>query len=416
MLLETAPPGLNLARAYARLAQLLMVAGHDTESLDWGQNAVALGESLGAEGVVVHALNTVGTAEMSLGIDDGLEKLEESLRRAQAAELHEDVARALGNLMASAFENKRHDLADRYREEAVSFAAERDLDLKARCIIGDLGKVMVEEGRWDEAAAQAQDVIDRGWFRGRTESLLVLGRVAARRGDGEAAFRWLDQALDGLDAEMWGKGPCEVRAAWVEAAWLQGDMRLAAKNIEAGLETIDEHRSPWLVGEFAFWAHKVGLPWEPPTGRVAEPYALYLAGHPDKAAAAWAALGCPYEEAQNLAESDEPSDLRRALDIFQSLGARPMAARTMERLRALGETRISRGPRDSTRSNPAGLSNREVDVLVLLVEGLRNAEIAERLTVSTRTVDHHVSALLTKLGAENRSEAVQKASELDLGK
>lgn len=416
MLLETAAPGLNLARAYARLAQLLMVAGQDVEAIGWGEKSVALAERLGAEGVVVHALNTVGTARMSMGLDHGLPMLEESLRRARTARLHEDVARALGNLIASAFENKRHDLTDRYREEAISFAAERDLDLKARCIIGDLGKVLVEEGRWDEATAQAQEVIDRGWFRGRQESLLVLGRVAARRGDAEAASMWLDRALYELDAEVWGKGRYEVRAARAEAAWLKGDVRLAAVEVEAGLETIDEDRSPWLVGEYAFWARRVGIDWEPPPGRVSEPYALHLAGHPAKAAAAWASLGCPYEEAQALADSDEPSDLQRALDSFQSLGARPLAARTVERLRTMGARRISRGPRASTRSNPGGLSNREVDVLVLLAEGLRNTEIAERLVVSTRTVDHHVSALLMKLGAENRSEAARKAVELGLAK
>jgi DNA-binding CsgD family transcriptional regulator/tetratricopeptide (TPR) repeat protein len=414
-LLEALPADADLARAYARRAQLLLVAGHDTEAIDWGTKAVDLGERLGAEAVVVHALNTVGSAEMSLGSDHGLAKLEESLKRADAAELHEDVGRALGNLMSSAFENKRHDLADRYMAQAAAFAAMREFDFAVRCIDGDLVKVLLEEGRWDEAAQHAREVVDHGWQRGRNESLVVLGRLAARRGEGNA-FAWLDEALEMLDPEMWGKGTCEVRTARAEAAWLTGDLRRAATEVEAGLAVVHEATNPWLVGELDFWARRIGVDWVPPSSALPEPYAFFLAGHPDKAATAWAALGCPYEEALALAESDDQESLRRALDICQGLGAVPLANRVSERLRSMGAQRIARGPRASTRANPAGLSNREVEVLVLLAQGLRNVDIAERLVVSTRTVDHHVSTLLMKLGAENRSDASQKAREFGLAK
>jgi DNA-binding NarL/FixJ family response regulator len=80
----------------------------------------------------------------------------------------------------------------------------------------------------------------------------------------------------------------------------------------------------------------------------------------------------------------------------------------------MGARRIARGPRPTTRANPVGLSDREVQVLILVTDGLRNAEIAERLVVSTRTVDHHVSAVLAKLGARSRLEASQKAAALGL--
>ena len=106
--------------------------------------------------------------------------------------------------------------------------------------------------------------------------------------------------------------------------------------------------------------------------------------------------------------------MRRALSIFQSLEAAPAAKLVTERLRATGARRISRGPRPATRANPVGLSDREVQVLILMADGLRNAEIAERLVVSTRTVDHHVSAVLAKLGARSRYEAGQKAIALGL--
>ena len=198
------------------------------------------------------------------------------------------------------------------------------------------------------------------------------------------------EALE-LQSLFGGEITYPLRAARAEAAWLAGDLRLAAREIEAGLPAFDERTNPWLIGEFAFWAHKIGVEWDCPR-RPAEPYAYYLDGYPEKAAAAWAALGCPYDEAQALADSDDQTQVRRALSIFQSLEAAPAAKLVTERLRAMGARRISRGPRPTTRANPVGLSDREVQVLILLADGLRNAEIAERLVVSTRTVDHHVSA------------------------
>ena len=61
----------------------------------------------------------------------------------------------------------------------------------------------------------------------------------------------------------------------------------------------------------------------------------------------------------------------------------------------------------TTRANPAGLTQRQLDVLDLLADGLTNAEIAERLVVSVRTVDSHVAAVLNKLGVRTRREAAR---------
>ena len=75
---------------------------------------------------------------------------------------------------------------------------------------------------------------------------------------------------------------------------------------------------------------------------------------------------------------------------------------------------MPRGPRRTTRANPGGLTTRELDVLRLVAAGRRNADIAEDLVVSVRTVDHHVSSILRKLDARSRGEAVAAAAELGL--
>ena len=144
----------------------------------------------------------------------------------------------------------------------------------------------------------------------------------------------------------------------------------------------------------------------------ARPYALQVSGQWREAAAEWEARGCPYEQARALAEGDNVARLE-ALRIFDGLGARPAAERVRQALRASGVRRIPRGPRASTRAQPAGLTAREVQILKLIAENLTNAEIGARLHISPKTVDHHVSALLAKLGVGSRREAVKAARALN---
>jgi DNA-binding NarL/FixJ family response regulator len=139
-----------------------------------------------------------------------------------------------------------------------------------------------------------------------------------------------------------------------------------------------------------------------------------MAGAWESAADRWRALGCSYEAAAALADSDQEPQLRAALTELERLGARPLAAAVARRLRELGIRAVARGPRPATRANPANLTARELEVLALLVEGRSNRQIAEQLFISTKTASVHVTNLLAKLGAHSRLEAAAMARRLGL--
>ena len=141
----------------------------------------------------------------------------------------------------------------------------------------------------------------------------------------------------------------------------------------------------------------------------AEPFALHIEGDWAAAADRWREIGCPYEEALALADGDGDAMLR-ALEIFVGLGARPAADLVRARLRESGDT-TPRVRRVSTLRHPAGLTARQAEVLDLLGLGLTNRQIASRLFISPKTAEHHVAAILTKLGVGARSEAVAIARD-----
>ena len=146
------------------------------------------------------------------------------------------------------------------------------------------------------------------------------------------------------------------------------------------------------------------------TGRP-QPFALQMAGDWRAAADAWEQIGCPYEQALALMDGDEPAQ-RAALAIFERLGAAPAAEIVRRQLRAAGVRGLPRGPRVATQENPQGLTTRQFEILLLLAEGLHNTEIADRLSTTPKTVAHHVSAILAKLDARSRGEAVRIAYHL----
>jgi len=406
--LEALPPGEELAEAYARLASLRSAAGVPDEAVAWGERSVELAELLGDIGTAVHALATIGAAR---GAESGFPALVESLERAKQAGSAEHTGRALVLLAGVAVDGRRQPEAIRYLDEGLAYCSERGLELFRLYLLATRARLELDQGRWADAAESAAAVLrtPRTSTTPRILTLGVLALVRARRGD-PGWLPALDEAwsLAKPTGELLRFGP--VGAARAEAAWLAGDPAgVEEATVASGtLEAAGEHQAQWLLGELLDWRGRAGLE-HPGQQETAEPYALQLAGRFAEAAERWRELGCPYQAALALLDTGDEDLLRLALEELQQLGARPAAAIAANRLRKLGARQVPRGPRPATRSNSANLSPRQLEVLAFVADGLRNREIAERLVLSERTVEHHVAAILRGLGVRTRTEAAAAA-------
>lgn len=402
----------DLAFAHAQHAYILEMDYRAEEAITLASNTIELASRINAPRALSLALQVKGEVDIIFhGDPKGVRELSESHRLALAMGDDHNAALALLNLGASFMVVRRYREALVSLEQALAFARERDLDRWAAEATAWIGRVRLETGSWEQAEELAKTAMKDTIFPGGNTALYVLGRVLARRGlqDGR---RLLARAWETARALRFLGVECEALTGYVEAAWLARSEDELARLVPAAREILDRVRVPWLVSELAFWLWRAGELADPPSAIVG-PFALQMSGDWEGAAQEWKRIGCPYEQAEALADGDEPA-MRQALRIFSELGADAAGDRVRARMRSAGIRRVPSRPRASTRAAPAQLTRRQLEVLALVEAGLSNSEIANHLFISEKTASHHVSAILRKLNARSRAEAASTARKLDI--
>ena len=364
---------------------------------------------------VVSALTNLGTAELRTDDVTGRVKLEHSLALAQRYGLEEPAVRAFCNLVHWALRTRRLAFASNYLDRALEYCSEPDLDGWRLHLLAYRARLELDLGNWSNSTDVSATVLRNPHCPpvARARALTALGLIRARRGDPDSSGP-LDEALAIAQCTGEFHRTAAIAAARAESAWLVGDYEAVAHQTETVFELARRRQTRWIVGELAYWRRQAGLRDDLAPRELARPYGLATAAQWAAAGHEWRALGCPYESALAFADGDQ-SACQAAIEQLRQLGARRTAATVIERMRERRTPAARSGPRPRTLANPAGLTPRELEVLGLLPSGLRNAEIAQQLVVSEKTVDHHVSAVLRKLGVRNRREASVEAARFGIG-
>lgn len=412
-MLEELEPSMELARAYKGQCYIRMMHRDCIEAVAWGEKAVALAERFNDMETLVRAYDYMGSAILITEYERGQILLEKSITLGRRANLTFAVAGALGDLGEMSVEVYQLPQADSYLAQGMAYSMEQDDDYHLQYMLPSLALTCLYQGRWTEAAEIAKKALNRPDLdiEARAYALLALARLRARQGTaGVRAI--LDEALKlSMQADSVPR-MARTQISRIEAAWLaDGDMERILDETRLIYDLTMSKRHPWIVGELGFWRWRAGEEISPPEW-IAKPFALQIAGNWHGAAMEWRSRGCPYEEAMALMDGDEAAQLT-ALQIFERLGARPILDKLKQKMRTQGAY-IPRGPRPSTRENPFSLTTREMEVLACLGKGLSNHMIGSQLSVSTRTVEHHIASILQKMGVQSRNEAVVRASKAKL--
>jgi DNA-binding CsgD family transcriptional regulator/tetratricopeptide (TPR) repeat protein len=403
----------ELAMAYSTRSQLHMLAHELPEAIDWGKRAQSLADRLGDLGTSLHALTNISAARLYTGEAGAEEALRSVHRSASAAGLHEHAVRALVVVVATSVQTFATGAAAAAVDEVLEYATACDLDGYVQYILGLRAGIRVEQCEWDGALADAERALSRPGRIGIAvlDALVAKGRILAARGEREA-LATLDAAAEHAygTEELPRIGP--VAAARAEYFLLAGVPDRGIDELRRALSLALSKGHRWMAGELAYRLWQATGTAEAP-GDWPEPYRLLAQGDWGQAAQIWAGRGREYARIEALTHGAAAA-AAEALQKLADLGAVGTQRRLRADLRRRGMTRVPRGPRPSTAVNAAGLTSRQLEILRLLANGMSNVDIAAELTLSRKTVEHHVSAVIAKLGVASRGQAIVAAHRLNL--
>ena len=414
-ILNQQPSSKAKAMAFSNMSLLKMLSDQTGECIFWGEKAITIALEVEDEETLAHALNSMGSTLMlnQSSAKKGIELLQRSLEISVRNGYHEHVARAYTALGSNAVTMKDYSFAEANLEQGINYCEEKDLDSLKFYMLSWRARLSLETGNWAQASEIANSLLEKENLLPviKIGALVVMATIKMRNGEPEALSLL-------MEAKTWAFRTAELRriipvlVALLEYEWLTG--KCYVEN-----ETLHEITNLFIHAEkipkksrFFFWICKMNKQYpDIPDKNVG----LKNSKACLEEANTWKKIGCPYEHSLALFNGNE-DDKRMALSKIQQLGATAVYEKMKMEMRLAGIRKIPRGQRESTRSNPAQLTNRELEVLRLLRRGVQNKEIAQELFISPKTVDHHISSILFKLDVNSRLKAVHEAARLGIVK
>ena len=414
-LLKDQPSSKAKAMAYSNISRLKMSMDLVDECLYWGEIGVAIAREVDDQETISTSLNNMGSALMlsASTLKKGVDFIYQSLDIALKNAYHEYAARAYTSLLTIGVSIKEYEIARRALNEGLLYCEEKDIDSQKTYMLAYQARLDQETGNWEPAYTLAEELLNNDDLLPILKfcTLAVFATLKMRKGHPDALPFLLEAKTLAFETEELQRIVPAIFAL-LEYEWLTGESHIETEAIS--------HAINWLIrlgkfskkSRFYFWLWKAGKEHLIPDGNYDEQEGKKLI-KAEKLAMLWGNWGCPYEQALALFEVNEDGK-KKALLMMKELGADAVFEKMKREMREAGIKNIPRGIRNTTRSNRAHLTDREVHVLRLLKEGLQNKEIAERLFISAKTVDHHISSILFKLDVNSRAKAVNEAIQMEI--
>jgi DNA-binding CsgD family transcriptional regulator len=412
--LEDQPSSKAKAMAYSNMSHLKMTSDQTDECISWGKKAIKICREINDKETFAHALNCMGSTFMldKATCQKGIELLRRSFRISWKNSFHEQVARAYTALGTNLVTLKKYDTAKKILQKGINYCEEMDLDSLKFYMRGWKCRLYHETGNWKEASQLGENLINQNLFPiSKIGALVVVATIKMRIGEKDA-LPLLEEAKKLAFETKELQRTIPVLIALLEYEWITGISFIDASSLEKMVRHYLRFNRLSYKSRLYFWLRKLQKEYisfnetEKSRNRYYPPVTVQESVY-------WQKCGCAYEQALALFEGNEEQK-RTALQILQKSGATAICGKLKMEMRSLGIKKIPRGLRESTKTNPAKLTNRELDVLQLLQKSIHNKDIAETLFISSKTVDHHVSSILFKLDVNSRSNAVSEALRLHI--
>src|SRR6185295_7411715 len=256
--LDSQPSSKAKAMAYSNMAQLKMLTEKLDECLYWGEKAIVIAKELNDEETLSHALNNVGTVQMTHGsIEKGNELLQQSLAIALKNSHNEHAARAYTNLSCNWVMLKNYKEAEKFFEEGIRYCEERDLDAWAFYMLSWLARLKLETGHWKEAHNIAEGLLKNEAQTPITRIivLVVVATIQMRRGEDDALGQ-LMEAKKMASESMESQRILPVLSALLEYEWITGSIVIDDQILDTIKTRIIDSETIYGNGEFVFWLKK----------------------------------------------------------------------------------------------------------------------------------------------------------------